>query len=154
MNLRDFADRDRIVLDVAARDVMDALQAAAAAAAPRLQTDVAELVAALLTRERLGSTAVGMGFAIPHGKVKGVSTVDLSLVRFAAPVDFGAPDDSPVRFLFVVFSPPEQPTAHLKILSQIARVLKRGDLRQGLLAASDRDEVLAALRSAADAEGL
>jgi len=154
MNIRDFADRDRIVLDVAARDVMDALQAAAAAAAPRLQREASELVAALVARERLGSTAVGMGFAIPHGKVSGVSTVDLSLVRFAGPVDFGAPDDSPVRFLFVVFSPPEQPTAHLKILSQIARVLKREDLRQALLAASGRDEVIAALRRAADAEGL
>jgi PTS system nitrogen regulatory IIA component len=154
MNIRDLADRDRIVLDVAARDVMDALQSAATAAAPRLQCEVSELVAALLARERLGSTAVGMGFAIPHGKVNGVSTVDLSLVRFAGPVDFGAPDDSPVRFLFVVFSPPEQPTAHLKILSQIARVLKREDLRQALLAAPDRDEVIAALRRAADAEGL
>jgi PTS system nitrogen regulatory IIA component len=154
MNIRDLADRDRIVLDVAARDVMDALRAAANAAAPRLERDVSALVAALLTRERLGSTAVGKGFAIPHGKVDGVTTVDLTLMRFAGPVDFGAPDDSPVRFLFVVFSPPEQPTAHLKILSQIARILKREDLRQVLLEATDRDEVIAALRRAADAEGL
>jgi mannitol/fructose-specific phosphotransferase system IIA component (Ntr-type) len=59
-----------------------------------------------------------------------------------------------VRFLFVVFSPADQPAAHLKILSQIARILKREDLRHELLAASDPDQVIAALRRAADAEGL
>lgn len=154
MNIRDLAEGDRIVLDVAARDVIEALQAVATAAAPRLGRTESELLAALVTRERLGSTAVGKGFAIPHGKVAGVTTVDLSLVRFAAPLDFGAPDSSPVRFVFVVFSPPEQPTAHLKILSQIARILKREDLRQDLLTAAGPDEVIAALRRAADAEGL
>jgi PTS system nitrogen regulatory IIA component len=154
MNIRDLADRGRVVLDVGARDVMDALLVAADAAAPRIGIEVSGAVSALLDRERLGSTAVGNGFAIPHCKVDGMSGVDLSLVRFAGPVDFGAPDDSPVRFLFVVFSPADQPAAHLKILSQIARILKREDLRHELLAASDPDQVIAALRRAADAEGL
>jgi hypothetical protein len=95
---------------------MDALQAAAAAAAPRLKPTSPNGRGAAHPRCRLN--AVGW-ICHPHGN-KGVSTVDLSLVRFAAPVDFGT-DDSPVRFLFVVFAPGTADGVP-KILSQIARV--------------------------------
>ncbi|HOC43747.1 MAG TPA: PTS sugar transporter subunit IIA [Thermoanaerobaculales bacterium] len=154
MSLRELADRDRVLLDVGARDAVGALGAAADAAARRLGIEARGAVSALMERERLGSTAVGNGFAIPHCKIDGLPGVDLSLVRLADQVDFAAPDDSPVRFLFVVLSPAGQPAAHLKVLSQIARILKRPQLRQELLAAVDADHVIAALLRAADAEGL
>jgi PTS system nitrogen regulatory IIA component len=72
----------------------------------------------------------------------------------ADPVDFGAPDDRPVSFFFVVVSPPDQPARHLKLLSQIARVLKRSELRDELLSATDADQVVASIRGASEAEGL
>lgn len=154
MKLRELADASRVHLGVDARDVMDALQAAAEFAASRTGIDREDIVAALLDRERLGSTSVGGGFAIPHCKIDGLDKLDMSLMRFAAPVEFGAADESPVRFFFVVLSPPDQPAAHLQILSQIARILKREDLRSDLLEAADPDAVMAALTRAADAEGL
>jgi mannitol/fructose-specific phosphotransferase system IIA component (Ntr-type) len=154
MKLRELADTSRVHLDLRARDVVDALRAAAEAVSDSTGLDSSRIVQALLERERLGSTSVGGGFAIPHCKIDGIDAVEIALVRFAAPVEFGAPDDSPVRFFFVVLSPPDQPAAHLQILSQIARILKRGDLRSELLAVASPDEVVAALRRAADAEGL
>jgi mannitol/fructose-specific phosphotransferase system IIA component (Ntr-type) len=154
MKLRELADAGRVYLDVDARDVMDALEAAAQRAAPRTGIDASRIVQALLDRERLGSTSVGGGFAIPHCKIDGLEQLDISLLRFAEPVEFGTSDDSPVRFFFVVLSPPDQPAAHLQILSQIARILKREDLRSQLMSAADPDDTIAALRKAADAEGL
>lgn len=154
MKLRELADAGRVYLDIDARDVMDALEAAAQRAAPRTGIEASRIVQALLDRERLGSTSVGGGFAIPHCKIDGLEQLDISLLRFAEPVEFGAPDDSPVRFFFVVLSPPDHPAAHLQILSQIARILKREDLRSELMSAADPDDTIAALRKAADAEGL
>lgn len=154
MKLRELADAGRVYLDIDARDVMDALEAAAQRAVPRTGIEASRIVQALLDRERLGSTSVGGGFAIPHCKIDGLEQLDISLLRFAEPVEFGASDDSPVRFFFVVLSPPDHPAAHLQILSQIARILKREDLRSELMSAADPDDTIAALRKAADAEGL
>ena len=154
MKIRELADPDRVALDVSARDLMDALRAAADFAAPSTGLDSDRIMAALLDRERLGSTSVGGGFAIPHCKIEGLDTLDVSMVRFAEPVEFGTSEDSPIRFFFVVLSPPDQPAAHLQALSQIARVLKREDLRQELLDAPGRTEIVEALQRAADAEGL
>jgi len=154
MKLRELADASRVHLDLEARDVMDALRVAADAVTDATGIEPARIVKALLDRERLGSTSVGGGFAIPHCKIDGLEGVEIALVRFAAPVEFGAPDDNPVRFFFVVLSPPDQPAAHLQILSQIARILKREDLRSELLSVASADEAITALSRAADAEGL
>jgi len=122
--------------------------------APALGLDPSAVVDALLERERLGSTSVGGGFAIPHCKIQGLRDIAISLARFSREVPFGAERHDPVNFVFVVLSPPDQPAAHLQVLSQIARILKRGDLRTDLLAAANADDVLAAICRTAEAEGL
>ena len=94
---------------------------------------------ALLERERLGSTSVG--WRVCHSPLqdrRSRAGRRSRWLRFADPVEFGAPDDDPVRFFFVVLSPPDQPAAHLQVLSQIARILKREDLRSELLTVADR----------------
>ena len=108
----------------------------------------------LLERERLGSTAVGDGFAIPHSKLPGLKSIYIALARLTRGVDFQAADGASVRFFFVVLSPPDQPAAHLQVLSQIARVLKRRELRSQLLDAEDAEQVVASIRRVAEAEGL
>lgn len=153
MKLREIADPKRVHLDVAARDVMDGLRAAAGALADD-DREASRIMEALLERERLGSTSVGGGFAIPHCKLEGIDALEVAMLRFAEPIDFGAPDESRVSFFFVVLSPPDQPAAHLQILSQIARVLKREDLRRELLTVSTPQGAIDALLRAADAEGL
>lgn len=154
MKLRDLVDANRVHLGLEARDLAQALEMAAMTIDTGGDTDCGAVVEALLDRERLGSTSVGSGFAIPHCKLDGLEELTVSLVRFKRPVDFGAPDDVPVQFFFVVLSPPDRPAAHLQVLSQIARVLKRDDLRAALLTAEDSDGVVEALRAALLAEEL
>ena len=145
---------DNVYIELAADDVESALAAVADVFAPKLGLDPEDVVGSLLEREGLGSTSVGDGFAIPHCKTQGLRHIAIALVRFTEPVSFGGDGHDPVRFAFVVLSPPDQPAAHLQVLSQIARVLKRQDLRAELLLAADAEEVAGAIRRAAEAEGL
>ena len=143
-----------IFLDLEADDVTSTLTAAAEVFAPTLGLDGDEVLKALLEREALGSTSVGDGFAIPHCKIQGLNQIAIALVRLKTGVDFGGKDSEPVSFLFVVLSAPDQPAAHLQVLSQIARVLKRADLRTELLVAEDREAVADAIYRTASSEGL
>ena len=154
MKLQQLIGPERVFVNLEAQDVNTAL----AAVSERITTDLGiparDILAALLDRERLGSTSVGEGFAIPHCKLQGTKKIYLALARFTSGVEFGANDGEPVRFLFVVLSPPDQPAAHLQVLSQIARVLKRKDLRRELLAARESGEILQSIQRVAAAEGL
>ena len=154
MKFQEIISSEHIHLDVEARDPVLALHQAAETFEGEIEIKTETIVKALVEREHLGSTSVGGGFAIPHCKIDGLDRLVVSLVRFSEPVDFGAPDDEPVRFFFSVLSPPDQPAAHLQVLSQIARILKRQELRDRLMSAQDSDEVVATIKAAAEAEGL
>lgn len=81
----------------------------------------------ILQRERLGSTGVGNGIAIPHGKLAGVKKITGVFARLEVPVDFEALDDQPVDLVFLLLAPEGAGADHLKALSRIARVLRDGD---------------------------
>lgn len=154
MKIHNLIDPENVFLGIEAGDVRSALAAVAEVWSPSLGLEPDEVVEGLLAREALGSTTVGEGFAIPHCKLQGLRTIAISLARLRTGVDFGDGSGAPVSFMFVVLSPPDQPAAHLQVLSQIARVLKRKDLRSRLLAAASAEEVAEAVCSTAAAEGL
>jgi PTS system nitrogen regulatory IIA component len=154
MKIHKLIDPEYVFLDLEAGDVRSALAAVAEKFAPALGLDVEEVVTALLEREALGSTSVGDGFAIPHCKIHGLNRIAIALARLKSGVEFGGDNGTPVSFLFVVLSPPDQPAAHLQVLSQIARVLKRHDLRTELLLAKGQGAVADAICRTADSEGL
>jgi len=154
MKIHKLIEPEYVFLDLEADDVSSALTAVAGAVAPDLGLDETEVVNALLEREALGSTSVGDGFAIPHCKIQGLNRIAIALIRLKSGVDFGGKDSVPVSILFVVLSPPDQPAAHLQVLSQIARVLKRADLRTELLAVEDREAVADVIYRTASLEGL
>ena len=145
---------ENVFLDLAADDAESALSAVADRLAPGLGLDRDEVLRALLEREALGSTSVGGGFAIPHCKIQGLHNIAIALARLSADVGFGGEHGQPVSFLFVVLSAPDQPAAHLQVLSQIARILKNENLRKELLAAESREGVTEAVYRTASAEGL
>jgi mannitol/fructose-specific phosphotransferase system IIA component (Ntr-type) len=145
---------DHVHTDLEARELVQALEVVAGLISPDLGIAAEVVVHELLQREKLGSTSVGDGFAIPHCKIKDLKDIAVYLARFVEPVDFGASDEKGVSFFFVVLSPPDQPAAHLQVLSQIARILKRTELRSQLMAAPTVHDVISALQHAADAEGL
>ncbi|MGV3553477.1 PTS IIA-like nitrogen regulatory protein PtsN [Rhizobium sp.] len=82
----------------------------------------------VLQRERLGSTGVGAGIAIPHGKLKGLTKITGVFARLETPVDFESLDDQPVDLVFMLLAPEGAGADHLKALSRIARALRDQDL--------------------------
>jgi mannitol/fructose-specific phosphotransferase system IIA component (Ntr-type) len=154
VKLQRLLEPERVFLALDAADLRSALESVATHLGDATGLSVGEVVNALIEREKLGSTSVGDGFAIPHCKLPGLKTITVALARLNQGIDFGAADGTPVAFFFVVLSPNDQPAAHLQVLSQIARVLKRRQLRAELLAAPDRGAVIRSIRTAAEAEGL
>jgi PTS system nitrogen regulatory IIA component len=153
MLLQQLIRPNRIFLDTDGPDVRSALASVASRIEEDLGVPASEITSGLIEREKLGSTSVGDGFAIPHCKLVGVEEVFVALARFAEAVDFGAADGNKVKFVFVVLSPPEQPAAHLQVLSQIARVLKRQDLRRELLEAAQVEDLVDVIGRTAPGEG-
>lgn len=86
-----------------------------------------EIFDTILQRERLGSTGVGNGIAIPHGKLAGVKQISGVFARLETPIDFEALDDQPVDLVFLLLAPEGAGADHLKALSRIARVLRDAD---------------------------
>lgn len=91
----------------------------------------------LFARERLGSTGLGQGIAIPHGRIKGLKEAAGAFIRLATPVQFDAPDGRPVSMLFVLLVPEQANEQHLQLLSELAQMFSDSRFREALLAATD-----------------
>ncbi len=102
----------------------------------------------ILQRERLGSTGVGNGIAIPHGKLAGVKRITGVFARLDQPVDFEALDDQPVDLVFLLLAPEGAGADHLKALSRIARLLRDADTVAKIRGTKDAAAIHAFLSSA------
>lgn len=91
----------------------------------------------LFARERLGSTGLGHGVAIPHGRIKGLKNPLGALLRLRQPIAFDAPDEAPVNLLIFLLVPEAATQRHLEILSEIAEMLSDRELRERLIVAPD-----------------
>lgn len=109
-----------------------------------------EIFDTLLERERLGSTAVGRGIAIPHGKLPGLEQVVGAFVKLDRPIDFDALDDQPVDLVFAMLAPVGAGADHLKSLARVSRLLKEQALCEKLRGAESADALYALLSQHAD----
>ena len=91
----------------------------------------------LFARERLGSTGLGHGVAIPHGRIKGLKQPLAAVFQLASPIGFDAPDEQPVQLLIFLLVPEAATQKHLEILSEIAELLSDSGLRDRMKAADD-----------------
>lgn len=91
----------------------------------------------LFARERLGSTGLGQGIAIPHGRIKGLKEAAGAFLRLETPVQFDAPDGRPVSMLFVLLVPEQANETHLQLLSELAQMFSDRNFREQLMAAPD-----------------
>jgi len=112
--------------------------------------DCDRLVEVLWERERLGSTAIGDGIAIPHGKLPGIQRVVGAFGRHLEGVDFDSLDGKPTQLLFLLVAPDDSVGQHLKALARVSRLLKDPEFRGRLLAAGDRSELLRLMREEDD----
>jgi len=106
------------------------------------ELDSREVFEALCARERLGSTGLGHGVAIPHGRISGSADVQAVFMRLAKPLAFDSQDGKPVDLLFALVVPENATSDHLKLLSQIAQQFSNDDLLKQLREADDNVELL------------
>lgn len=136
VQLTSYLDVDSVQLDVAAADKAELLRVAGACMARVLPGLPAETITDLLSaRERVASTGVGEGIAIPHATCEALQAPRLGLLRTAGPVDFDAVDAQPVRLVMVVLAPKNAQALHLRLLARIARLVRSEHIRSGLFAA-------------------
>ena len=105
-----------------------------------------EIYNLLLERESLGSTGIGNGVAIPHGKLKNGERIYLAFGRSRRGVDFDAMDGKPVHLFFLLLAPESKPAVHLQALAKISRILKKSEVREKLMNASSAEEIVNVLR--------
>jgi PTS system nitrogen regulatory IIA component len=127
MDLSDLVQVPAIMPALRANSKKQLLQLLAERAASVTGLPEREVFDTILQRERLGSTGVGNGIAIPHGKLPGVKSITGVFARLDQPVDFEALDDQPVDLVFLLLAPEGAGADHLKALSRIARVLRDHD---------------------------
>lgn len=100
-----------------------------------------EVFDSLFAREKLGSTGLGQGIAIPHGRIKGLKEAMGALVRMRQPIPFDAPDAQNVSIIFVLLVPDRATDMHLQILSELAQMFSEKSFREQLLAAPSAAEL-------------
>lgn len=122
-----------------------ALGAVAAAFATCHGLDERQVFDTLSERERLGSTAIGGGFAIPHGRLPGLSRLAGCVLRLQAPVDFDAGDGAPVDIMVALLAPDAGGAEHLRVLARLSRMLRDPVQREALRACPDAEALRQAL---------
>jgi PTS system nitrogen regulatory IIA component len=154
MKVSGFLDSSAVVIDLHAtnkKEVLEELCGTLVALHPALDRD--KMVGILLDRERLGSTGVGEGVAIPHGKMDDLEGIIACFGRSPGGVEFEAVDNEPVSLFFLLFAPENSAGIHLKALAKISRLLKRPSVREELMHAGSRQEMYGILTQD-DAGGL
>ncbi|MEP1932117.1 MAG: PTS IIA-like nitrogen regulatory protein PtsN [Roseibium sp.] len=141
MDLSDLLGKDAVIGGLKAKSKKQAIQELAGKAAELTGLSEREIFDTLLQRERLGSTGVGHGIAIPHGKLTRLDRLVGLFAKLDKPVDFDALDDEPVDLVFLLLAPEGAGADHLKALARIARQLRDGSVTQGLRASSDIEEI-------------
>ena len=146
MKILDVLDKEAILIDLKAKDkikVIEELAEVIVKHKPNLDKD--PLVRVLLERERLGSTAIGDGVAIPHGKYHGLSEPIISFGRSLKGLDFDSMDGQPVYLFFLLIAPESSASIHLKALARIAKILKNSSFRKLLMEVPTRKEIYEAI---------
>lgn len=142
MILADVLREENILTDLKSRDKEQVLgemvDCISSMVAPIEQERVLK---ALLDREKLGTTGIGHGVAIPHGKIKGLAELKVFFGRSKKGVNFSSMDNLPVHLVFLILAPENSAAAHLKVLASISHLLKSQDFRMKLMEAANRADI-------------
>jgi len=145
MDLSDLIKPDAVVPSLKANSKKQAIQALAEKAAAITGREEREVFETLVEREKLGSTGVGSGIAIPHGKLDGLDHIFGLFARLSKPIDFEAVDDQPVDLIFLLLAPEGAGADHLKALARVARLLREPGMAGKLRASTDKSALYSVL---------
>ena len=141
MKILDVMPKEAILDDLKSQNKMGLLEELVTPLAASTGLNSDDLVRVLRERERLGSTGIGGGIGIPHGKIKGLESLVLGFGLSRKGIDFESIDGEPTHIFFVLITPEDSTGLHLKLLARISRILKNDHFKERLLNAADRDEI-------------
>lgn len=141
MKILDVLPKEAIIADLKAQDKKGVLEELVEPIGRIKELDRKELVRVLLERERLGSTGIGSGIGIPHGKLKKLDELILGFGLSRKGVDFDSMDNRPAHIFFLLVTPENSTGLHLRLLARISKILKHDPFREKLLNASDTEEI-------------
>lgn len=142
MKILDFLHRETIIPNLKSTDKKGVLEELTLPVAGITGIAHGELVKVLVQREHLGSTGIGGGIGIPHGRHKDLTSLILGVGLSRAGLNFDALDEKPTLIFFLLLAPDDSTGLHLKLLARISRMLKEESFKARLLAAGDVDTVL------------
>ncbi len=146
MNISDNLAKDLVIHELQSSDKSEVLKEMVSTLADTgLEVDVDKALKVLNDRETLGTTGIGDGIAIPHGKLECLEDIVVIVGRSSDGVDFEALDMKPCKIFFMVLAPEQGAGAHLKVLAQISRQLKDDAYRQAFIGTNDKAELLSLL---------
>ena len=146
MKILDVLYKEAILVDLKSNDKKGVLDELVEPIARIAGIDHENLVRVLMERERLGSTGIGGGIGIPHGKLKELESLVLGFGLSRKGVDFESMDGRPTHIFFLLVTPENSTGLHLKLLAQISRILKNDLFKERLLNTADRDEVISIIQ--------
>ena len=147
MKLAEILSPEMVVPELHSKSKSQVLaELAAALCKQNREIPVDRLIGVLSERERLGSTAIGDGIAIPHGKLRGINRIIGVFGRSTEGVDFESLDGNPTQLFFLLLAPEDSSSLHLKALARVSRLLKDPSFRERLLKAAGAAELYALLK--------
>jgi mannitol/fructose-specific phosphotransferase system IIA component (Ntr-type) len=148
MRISEFLNSSNVFPSLKVTNKEDAIRFLAESIASRHpEADPDALLRAVMERERVMSTGVGKGLAIPHGKVNGLESSQMAYAKLETPIEYGSIDQLPVSQLFLVVGPESQSSTHIRLLSRISRLMNNDGFRLELLECATTDEILAKFQS-------
>ena len=148
MKILEVLQKDAILENLVSTDKKGILEELVTPVAKAANVSEEGLVKVLLDRERLGSTGIGGGVGIPHGKLKNLDNIVLGFGRSRKGVNFESMDSKPTHIFFLLVTPENSTGLHLKMLARISRLLKDESFKQRLKNASSRDEIFSIIQEA------
>ena len=148
MKILDFLSIERILPNMQSRDKKGVIDELAQAVADTTTAENAEIARVLLEREQLGSTGIGDGIAIPHGRLSAIDSIIMGFGSSEQGIEYDAIDDKPVTIFFLLLTPENSTGGHLKVLAQISKLLKNKQFKIDLNNAQTKQEVIEIIQDA------
>jgi PTS system nitrogen regulatory IIA component len=141
MKISEILNKDSIIAELASTNKNGVIKELAQAISQACDASANDIAAVLMEREMLGSTGIGGGIAIPHGKLNSVKSVTIGFGLSREGVEYDSLDNRPVHIFFLLLTPENSTGGHLKVLAQISKLLKNTPFKEGLRVATSVDEI-------------
>ena len=148
MSIEKMITKHSVLLDLEVKNKKQLLEDLSKNIASIIEEEEREIFNILLEREKLGTTGIGRGVAVPHGKLPKLEKIHLLFARTKKPIEYDSEDKQSVDLFFLLLAPEESGADHLQALSEISKIARNREMRKALRAAKDIEEIIKIFQSA------